>query len=249
MIKQFILISSILAILILSACAAKEKPKSTLDEVPEILKVELTVPETAIAGEEVTFSAAVSQGKKDIVEDADEVIFEILNLNSGSKDMVEASLNKHKHYSIAYTFETNGSYDITSHVTARDMHTMPKKQVTVTGGKENAGETEDHSHTEAQHPGHGVTIDFTEGTATIGEAVMLVTNVSLDNEPLKDARIQYEIFRSDSERHTWVEAPENESGVYQTEFTFTESGTYTIEVHVTKVHDIHDHVKKTYIVK
>lgn len=244
--KQFLLFSSVLFILILSACGVKEDVKT--DEVPEILEVKLTVPETAIAGEKVTFTAAVTQGK-DLVEDASEVKFEVLNINSGTKEMIEASLNNDKHYTITHIFETNGTYEITSHITARDMHTMPTKQVTVTGGEEKVSESGDHSQTEGHHSAPGVTIDFKEATAAVGEAVMLVTNVSFENAPLEDARIQYDIFRSDTEHHTWIEAPENEAGVYQTEFTFTESGTYEIEVHVTKGNDIHDHVKKTYIVK
>ena len=247
--KQFLIFSSVFFILLLSACGVKEEvKKNTTDEVPEIIEVELTVPETGIVGEEVTFTAAVTQGE-DLVDDASEVKFEVLNINSGAKEMIEASLNNDKHYTITHTFETNGTYEITSHVTARDMHTMPSKQITVTGDEEKVGEARNHSPSEGHHAAHGVTIDFKEDTAKVGEAVMLVTNVSLENAPLEDARIQYEIFRSDSEHHTWIEAPENDAGVYQTEFTFTESGTYEIEVHVTKGNDIHDHVRKTYIVK
>ncbi len=78
---------------------------------------------------------------------------------------------------------------------------------------------------------------------------MLETNVTLTEEPLEGARVQYDIVRSDTEQHTWVEVAEEKAGVYQTEFTFTEAGTYEIEVHVTKGDDIHEHVKKTYTVK
>jgi len=49
--------------------------------------------------------------------------------------MIEASLNEDKHYEIMYTFQTNGTYDVTSHVIARDMHTMPTKQVVISGGE------------------------------------------------------------------------------------------------------------------
>ena len=133
--KQFLTICSILAILTLSACGIKEENSTTSDEVPEIVEVDLTVPETANVGEEVVFTAAITQGGE-IVGDADEVKFEIENLSTGEKDKIEASLNEDKQYEIMYTFQTNGTYDVTSHVTARDMHTMPTKQVAISGGKE-----------------------------------------------------------------------------------------------------------------
>ena len=255
--KRFLAIGSILTVLMLSACGTKEEQvnngATSSDEVPEMLEVDLTVPETAAAGEAVTFTAAVTQGEE-IVEDADEVKFEVLNLSSGEKEMIDGSLNDDKLYTIDYTFKTNGTYDITSHVTARSMHTMPTKQIAITGGEEAATvptsePTTEHAAHGENHHGGGATIDFNEGTTTVGEAVMLETNVTLTEEPLEGARVQYDIVRSDTEQHTWLEAPEQKAGVYQTEFTFTEAGTYEIEVHVTKGDEIHEHVKKKYTVK
>lgn len=253
--KRFLAIGSILTALVLGACGTTEEHKdqsaTSSDEVPEILEVDLTVPETAVARETVTFTASVTQGTE-IVEDANEVKFEVLNLISGEKEMIEASLNEDKLYTIDYTFKTNGTYDITSHVTARSMHTMPTKQISITGGEEAASAATEEHATPGEgedHHGSGATIDFKEGTTTVGEAVQLETNVTLTDAPLEGARVQYDIVRSDTEQHTWLEAPEQKAGVYQTEFTFTEAGTYEIEVHVTKGDDIHEHVKKTYTVK
>jgi hypothetical protein len=252
--KRFLAIGSILTALVLGACGTTEEHKdqsaTSSDEVPEILEVDLTVPETAVAGEAVTFTATVTQGEE-IVEDADEVKFEVMNLSSGEKEMIEASLNKDKLYTIDYTFKANGTYDITSHVTARSMHTMPTKQISITGGEDDASEPDSEAaaaHGEDHH-GSGATIEFNEGTASVGEAVQLETNVTLTEEPLEGARVQYDIVRSDTEQHTWLEAPEEKAGLYHTEFTFTEAGIYEIEVHVTKGDDIHEHVKKTYTVK
>jgi hypothetical protein len=244
--KRLLSIGTVLVALALSACGADEEPKSkTADEVPEAIEVELTVPETATVGQEVTFTAAVTQGNEK-VENADEVEFEIKNVTSGEEKTLEASLNKEKQYTANYTFENNGQYDVTSHVTARDMHTMPTKQITVTGGEEATSPTDEHYHGEEHHHDNGAVIEFEEGTATVGEAVMLTANVSLSDAPLEGARVRYEISRSDDENHTWVEAPENEVGIYQSEFTFTESGEYSIQIHVTKGDDIHDHIIKTY---
>lgn len=249
MIKRTSIIGFILLVLLMGACSNNEDQQTkTSDEVPEMVEVDLTVPTEAEVGKEVVFTAVVTQGDE-LVDDANEVKFEVMNVTLGTKEIIEATLNEDKHYSIPYTFETNGTYDITSHVTARDMHTMPTKQVVVTGGEESTEEAESHSHGESHHDDQKVTIEFSEGSTTVGEAISLETNVSIGDVPLEGARVQYDISRSDVAHHTWLEAPEVEAGVYQVEYTFTESGSYEIEVHVTKGEDIHDHVKKTYTVK
>lgn len=242
-------IGLILLILLMGACSNNEDQQAkTTDEVPELLEVDLTVPAEAEVGKEVVFIAAVTQGEE-LVDDAHEVMFEIMNLSLGTKELVEASLNEDKHYSIPYTFEKNGTYDITSHVTARDMHAMPTKQVVVTGGEESTPKTEGHSHSENHHQDSKVTIEFSEGSTTVGEEILLETILSLEDVPLEGARVQFDISRSDVVHHTWLEAPEVEAGVYQVAYTFTESGSYEIEVHVTKGEEIHDHLTRTYTVK
>ncbi|WP_019413012.1 FixH family protein [Paenisporosarcina sp. TG20] len=247
--KQFFLIGSILGAILLSACGVTEEPiKTTSDEVPEMVEVDLTVPQTAILGEEITFTAAVTQGQE-IVEDADEVMFEVKNTISGEKEMIEASLNDDKHYAINYSFETTGTYDITSHVAARNLHVMPTKQIIVTDGDEDSETNETPAHGDTHHHDQAATIEFTEGTTTVGKATLLVTNVSLSGTPLEGARVRYDISREGDDHHAWLEVSELEAGTYQTEFTFTELGTYEIEIHVTKGDDLHEHVIKTYLVE
>ena len=130
--KKFLKLGASIAVLILSACGT-DKVQNTIisDEVPEIVEVVLNIPETAVTGEELSFIAEVKQGGK-IVTDANEVKFEVVNISSGEKEMIEASLNEENHYEIVYTFGANGTYDVTSHVTARDMHTMPTKKIFIT---------------------------------------------------------------------------------------------------------------------
>lgn len=129
--KRFLAIGAVLAAITLSACATKEEPQSkTADEVPEIVEVDVSVPETAKVGEELVFTAAVTQGGE-IVEDADEVKFEVKNINTGEKEMLEAHLNEEKQYEGKYKFTTQGTYDVTSHVNARDMHVMPTNQILI----------------------------------------------------------------------------------------------------------------------
>ncbi len=244
--KRFLMGITLVLSVIVSACSAQENHDNhsmSDDVVPEMVVVELTVPRTAATGAKVEFIAKVMQGEE-IVEDANEVKFEIINKATGGKESVAATLNKDKNYVTTYHFEKAGVYDITSHVTARNMHTMPTKTIEVTGEKV----VTSHSEENVQHD-PGATIEFEDGTTTVGEAVKLTANISISESPLEGARVQYEIVRSDADYHHWVEASENESGKYQVEFTFTESGTYVVQVHVTKGEKIHDHVEKTYIVK
>ena len=250
--KRFSIGITLVLSVLLSACGAEKDDNNhsmSDDNVPEMLMVELTIPEKAVTGEEVEFIAKLTQGEE-IVENANEVKFEVLNKSTGEKEMIVGTLNKDKKYSTSYRFEQAGVYDITSHVTARNMHTMPTKTIEVTGEELVNITTETTSNSEATgQQGPGATIEFEDGTATVGEAVKLTANISISESPLEDARVQYEIVRNDADYHHWVEASENEPGKYQVEFTFTESGTYEVQVHVTKGDDIHDHVEKTYIVK
>ncbi|WP_394189465.1 FixH family protein [Paenisporosarcina quisquiliarum] len=134
--KRLLAIGVVLAVLTLSGCGTNEdKNSTTANEISGIVEVDLSVPKTAKVGEEVFFIAAVTQDKE-VVDDADEVKFEVKNLSSGDKEMIDASLNQDKHYEGRFTFQKKGTYDVTSHVTARDMHTMPKKQITIPGGEE-----------------------------------------------------------------------------------------------------------------
>ncbi|WP_349410018.1 FixH family protein [Pseudalkalibacillus sp. SCS-8] len=98
----------------------------------EALEVKVEGPQEVNQGEKVTFTAKVTQGDE-TVEDADEVMFEIWK--EGSKNgsqMVKAEHDGEGMYSIKTSFDAEGKYVVQSHVTARSMHTMPKKQVTVT---------------------------------------------------------------------------------------------------------------------
>ncbi|EPD50987.1 hypothetical protein HMPREF1210_02178 [Paenisporosarcina sp. HGH0030] len=122
------------AIVVLSACGNNIAVKETEQLVPEPVLVDLAVPVKAEVGHEIEFSVRVSQDDE-IVTDADEVKFEVLNETSGEKTMIAAEF-KAGEYSTTFTFERGGSYSITSHVTARDMHTMPSKVIEVVGGED-----------------------------------------------------------------------------------------------------------------
>lgn len=99
------------------------------DGMPAMIKVELKVPEEVKSNEAATISARVTQDDK-AVDDADKVEFELW-LDGEEHELIEGKLVKDGTYQIEKTFKKAGTYTVISHVTARDMHSMPKKQFTV----------------------------------------------------------------------------------------------------------------------
>lgn len=116
-------------LLIMTACSEEEKAD---DDVPQIVEVEILLPEDISVGEAVTLSSYISQGGED-VNDADDVTFEIWEESASDEDhdRILAEFDQDGTYSISYTFETAGTYHIISHVNAREMHVMPEEIIEV----------------------------------------------------------------------------------------------------------------------
>ncbi|HSP21435.1 MAG TPA: FixH family protein [Planococcus sp. (in: firmicutes)] len=125
--KKLIIIA--LLLMLLSACGAGDADSGDTDFVVEELVVEIQTPEQVGAGQKVALIAKVTQGDE-VVEDADEVIFEVWQ--SGSRDDSEMLEAKHVGdgiYRAQTTFE-EGLYFTYAHTTARQLHVMPKHQIT-----------------------------------------------------------------------------------------------------------------------
>lgn len=129
--KNFFLFILALALAILTACSAnKDEGAESLDEL-KALEVEFEVPEQAEVGETILLKAIVTYGDEK-VENADEVIFEYWE--EGNKDestMIDSTNNGDGTYTAEITFKSDGVFSIYAHTTARGMHTMPKKTITV----------------------------------------------------------------------------------------------------------------------
>ncbi len=98
----------------------------------EIVEVEMELPENMTEQEEVAVKTLVTQGEEK-VEDAKEVQFEIWNVEKGKENSVllDAEHVGDGVYEVKHSFEDKGVYRVQSHVTARDMHVMPTKQLVV----------------------------------------------------------------------------------------------------------------------
>ncbi|ASK64049.1 hypothetical protein CFK37_18750 [Virgibacillus phasianinus] len=129
----FVLIS---AIALLAACTNNDEESGT-DEI-KMLEVEFAVPETADVGETVELKAIVTYGGEQ-VKDADKVEFEYWEKgNEDSSTKLKATNNGDGTYTADVSFDHKGVYEMYAHTTAKDLHTMPKKSITV--GDAKAGE-------------------------------------------------------------------------------------------------------------
>ncbi|MGY0694869.1 FixH family protein [Virgibacillus sp. FSP13] len=121
----------IVVLLVTTLAACGEDEKESQDMEPKALHVEFPVPETTTVGESVELKAIVTYGDEK-VKDADEVKFEYWEKgNEDNSTMIEANNNDDGTYTAEVTFDHEGVFEMYAHTTARDLHTMPKKSITV----------------------------------------------------------------------------------------------------------------------
>lgn len=249
MMTRFGVVFGLIGLLVLGACGTeKEAESAAIPQSMEPVEAELTVAATAEKGEAVPLSVTVTQDGQP-VDDADEIKFEVWK--NGAKEeseMIKASLTKDGVYEAETTFAEEAVYTVQVHVTARSMHTMPTTNVTV-GHPETAAEAEEEEEESEhhQHAGADITLDPKEATA--GEEQPFMVHVMIKDDMLAGADVQLEIFQDGAEKHEWVKLEEADAGMYKGVHTFAESGAYNVQVHVTKGHDIHEHVMETVDVK
>lgn len=248
MIKRFGVTFGLVGLFVLGACGTDEATKSA-ETAPsmEPVEAELNVPATADKDEAVTLAVRVTQDGK-AVDDADEIKFEVWkNGAKEASETTEAALTEDGVYEAETTFSDEAVYTVQVHVTARSMHTMPTTNVTV-GHPETAAEAEAEAEEDHHnHAGADIVLDPTQAVAK--EVQPFTVNVEIEHEALTGADVQLEVFKDGADKHDWVKLDETEGGSYAGEHTFPEAGTYNVQVHVTKGHDIHEHIMETVEVK
>lgn len=110
------------------------------------------------SGQEEEIQVSVTQGDEN-VEDANEVLFEIWEKGDKENSVsLEAEHDGEGIYSLPYTFEKDGIYEITAHVTARDMHTMPTEEFNIgnvnEADYEGVEDDEEQTHEHGEHEDH-----------------------------------------------------------------------------------------------
>ncbi|WP_339149247.1 MULTISPECIES: FixH family protein [unclassified Sutcliffiella] len=145
-------------LLLLVGCTSAPEEETSL----EIVQVEMQFPEKVDEAEEVVVKTLVTQGEEK-VEDAQEVQIEIWNVEKGKENsqLLDAEHVGDGVYEVKHSFEVNGVYRVQSHVTARDMHVMPTKQLVVGDLSQEEidaileSEAEEEAHDGGDHGDHG----------------------------------------------------------------------------------------------
>ncbi|MFD2628597.1 FixH family protein [Oceanobacillus kapialis] len=132
--------------MMIAACGnAEEENQAESEEEVHTLDVEFSVPENAGKNETIELIAAVTYGEEK-VSDADEVIFEVWEKGKEDESWeIEPTNNEDGTYSAETSFEEDGVYEIYAHTTAKQLHSMPKKSITVGSGKDVKEEAHDHA--------------------------------------------------------------------------------------------------------
>lgn len=246
--------------MMLAACGSTNNNENTNvnnDEKPSMVEVEIKFPEAVEPNEEIKVEALVTQGEEN-VDDAHEVKFEIWKQGQeADHEMVEATNDGSGIYSITKTFEEEGFYYIVAHTTARDMHVMPRVELTV-GNPEPAEKEKEHEHEEEghnhnhethektdhdDHHSHENSLSMTlESTDAVkaNQETTLSTEIKQEDTALTDATVRFEIWHEDSEKHEFVDAKEVSDGVYEAKTTMKETGLHYVQIHVEK-DELHEH--------
>lgn len=237
--KKAWIVIFVFVVTVLSACNGKEvKNEERKDsEVPQAIEVQLEVAEKVNVNEKIDLKAFVAQGEEK-VKDADEVEFEVWEEGKKEESKKIKSTNNHDgSYESEVIFEHDGIFNVQVHVTARGLHTMPKKVVQV--GESNS--TEEHDEHGQHKEGFGMHFVNPKDVKR-EEKIELTVHLQNDNIPLEKAKVRYEIWNEDlSEKHEWVDAKESSVGEYKAIYTFVEVGTFQVQIHVENDEGLHEH--------
>ncbi|MUK90210.1 hypothetical protein GMD78_17700 [Ornithinibacillus sp. L9] len=239
---------------ILVACNDEEKDMNEMPEEDDmaILEVDLQVPDSVEVNETLEMKAVVTYGDE-MVSDADEVEYEVWEEGQQEDSYrIEATNHGDGTYTAETSFEQDGIFHIQVHVTARDLHTMPKQEVTVGEGgeypdEEDQDSTDEHhdesGHSHSEEASEGFTMEFTElDPVQVMEEINLTVQLKMDNKSLTNAKVQYEIWNDTiSDKHEWIPAEEKNPGEYHATHQFSDPGEYNIQVHVENDEGLHEH--------
>ena len=151
--KSLVMVVAIFTAIIVAACGDSNETTDT--DALDMLDVDYDVPETAEVDESIELDGYETYGDE-AVPDADEVDFEIWEMCDKDNSEHETPTNNDDGtYTLEYTFEEDGIYEVYAHTTAHDMHTMPKKEIKVgEGGEYDCEEEEDDHMDHEDHDDH-----------------------------------------------------------------------------------------------
>ncbi|RHW38110.1 hypothetical protein D1B31_15145 [Neobacillus notoginsengisoli] len=242
--KLMVLFIGLLAVALVGCADGEDQDNSAgTNEPPKLIEVEILLPDKIDPNVETEIKTHVTQDGEN-VEDANEVKFEVFKAGDKDHEMLEAKHIGDGVYGVKKTFTEEGNYVVISHVTAREMHNMPKKEFVV--GNPSEAESE-HGSSGGHEHGHGessVAIDFPVNSADSGEDTLLTAVIKHEDKPLEGAKITFEIWKHGDEKHDFTPAKEVGGGKYEWKHAFPSAGEFTVNVHV-EIGNLHEHEEKT----
>jgi YtkA-like len=238
--KLSLFLTLILMLFLFAACSQQKQ-----EEKPAILEVQLQTPDHIELNKETALSCIVTYGGEK-VDDADEVKFEVWKHGSEKHEMLTAKNVGDGKYAVKKTFTEPGTYSVVSHVTARNMHNMPKKDIVVgTASDQQQHHAEEHHGDEHHHA--DVTMMLQEKQFSVNKEARLTVHITHDGQPLTKATVRFEIWKGDG-KHEFIEASEKQAGQYEAVTSFREKGTYSVRIHV-ETEQLHEHQVEQITVK
>lgn len=147
MINKRWMIGLISVLALLSACGDDEDANQS--EELKMLDVDFELPEEADVDETVELKATVTYGDEK-VDDADEMEFEYwMENDQDNSTFIDGENNGDGTYTAEVTFDEDGVYELYAHTTARTLHTMPKKSITVGDGSDGDEEANNDDNDES----------------------------------------------------------------------------------------------------
>ncbi|ABO66235.1 Conserved hypothetical protein [Geobacillus thermodenitrificans NG80-2] len=239
--RLFFVMVAVLTAIIIAACSNNNEQAET----PAMLEVKMDVPDHIDVNKPTKLACVVTYGGEK-VEDASEVKFEVWKHGNGDREMLEAKHDGNGRYSVTKTFTEAGTYSVVAHVTARDMHNMPKQDIVV-GNPEQAsaaGSSSDDqaNKEEGHHHGSDVSMSLSSHSFEAGKPVTLGVRITKDGKALTNATVRFEIWQAEN-KHEFIDASEKGNGEYEAVATFANKGTYSVKVHV-EASALHEHQVK-----
>lgn len=235
---------------LLAACTTKQggdtdNDDSLFHEETALLPVEVDILSTGedfLPGEEGIIEVKVTQGGEGVA-DADEVLIEIWKKGHQEESINYEAENKGDGlYQLAHTFPEDGIYYVIAHVTARNMHVMPREEFII-GEVELSEHEEEHADHEHHHhtDGEGLSIHLMKpDILKVGEQAQWIVHLAEeDGQPLTEALVRFDYWQ-DGQAHTLIEAIETVAGEYTAQFAFPKAGEFRVLVHIEK-DELHEH--------
>ena len=132
MMKKYILgVLLVLFVLSLSACSKDDSERIDEDGGLKWVEVDVKInPNPAKPNEPITFTASVTYGGKPL-SDIKDFSFEVWRSLDEKHEKIVVEQIKDGVFKLEKSFEREGTYYIFTHVTAKNMHNMPKKEFVV----------------------------------------------------------------------------------------------------------------------